>query len=106
METKDKVKEVKEIVKEVMAEAGKIEKLHTLQIMDVCLRSAGEKEVTIKYEGDDKTHIYIGGKYFQTLPGSQWAKIVSLVVDVTAKAYKQGADDVVRDILENLKETK
>jgi hypothetical protein len=38
------------------------------------------------------------------MPGSQWARIVNLVVDVTAKAYMQGANDVVRDILENVKE--
>jgi len=95
--------EEKEITRTLMTEARKLEKLRNLQVMDVCLRAIGKKEVTIKYEGDDKTHIYIGGEYFQTLPGLQWAKIVKLVIDVTGKAYSQGANDVVKDILENIK---
>ena len=101
METKNM--DAKDVTKTLMTEARKLEKLRTLQVMDVCLRAIGKKEVTIKYEGDDKTHIYIGGEYFQTLPGSQWGKIVNLVVDVTGKAYSQGANDVVKDILENVK---
>jgi hypothetical protein len=100
METKDLTKELAD---ELTNNARKLEKLHTLKVMDVCLQAIWEKEVTIKYEGDDKTHIYIGGEYFQTLPGSQWAKIVQLVVDVAGKAYSQGANDVVKDILTNLK---
>ena len=95
--------ETKELVKDLSDKVAKAEKLHTLEVMSVCLEAIGRKEVTIKYEGEDKTHIYIGGEYFQTLPGSQWARIVNLVVDVTAKAYLQGANDVVRDILKNIK---
>ena len=95
--------ETKELVKDLSDKVAKAEKLHTLEVMSVCLEAIGRKEVTIKYEGEDKTHIYIGGEYFQTLPGSQWGKIVNLVVDVTGKAYSQGANDVVKDILENVK---
>ena len=101
METKDLTKELTD---ELTNNARKLEKLHTLQVMGVCLSAIGKKDVTIKYEGDDKTHIHIGGEYFQTLPGSQWAKIVNLVIDVTAKAYLQGANDVTKDILEIIKE--
>ncbi len=95
--------ETKDLTKELITEARTIEKLHTLEVLESCLGAIGKKEVTIKYEGDDKTHIYIGGEYFQTLPGSQWAKIVNLVLDVTGKAYSQGANDVVRDVLKKLK---
>ena len=101
MKTRDLTKD---LTKELMNEARKLETLRILQVMDVCLREIGKKEVTIKYEGDDQTHIHIGGEYFQTLPGSQWAKIVSLVIDVTGKAYSQGANDVTKDILEIIKE--
>ena len=95
--------ETKELVRELSDKVTKAEKLHTLEVMSVCLEAIGRKEVTIKYEGENKTHIYIGGEYFQTLPGSQWARIVNLVVDVTAKAYMQGANDVTKNILENIK---
>lgn len=97
---------MEEITKKLVNEVRNSEKLHTLEALDVCLRLIGKKEVTIKYEGEDKTHIYIGGEYFQTLPGSQWARIVNLVVDVTAKAYSQGANDVVKSVLEMIKEKK
>ena len=95
--------ETKDLVKDLSDKVAKAEKLHTLEVMSICLEAIGRKEVTIKYEGEDKTHIYIGGKYFQTLPGSQWARIVNLVVDVTAKAYTQGANDYAKDLLEKLK---
>ena len=95
--------EVDKLVKELTSKAMKAEKLHTLEVMSVCLEAIGKKEVTFKYEGENKTHIYIGGDYFQTLPGSQWARIVGLVIDVTGKAYKQGANDMAQDLLKNIK---
>ena len=95
--------EPNEITEVLTHEGRKIEKLHTLEVISVCLDAIEKKEVTIKYEGDDQTHIYIGGEYFQTLPGSQWAKIVNLVIDVTGKAYTKGATDVIKGIVKNLK---
>jgi len=95
--------ETKELVAELIEKSQKTEKLYILEVMNICLEAVGRKEATIRYEGENKTHIYIGGEYFQTLPGSQWARIVNLVVDVTGKAYAQGANDYAEDVLENIK---
>jgi len=97
--------ETKDITNKLVEEARRIEKLDTLKAMEKCIDAIMKKEVTIKYVDEDAgTRIYIGGEYFQTMPGSQWARIVNLVIDVTGKAYAQGANDVVKDMLEHIKE--
>ena len=97
--------ETKDIVKEAIEKAVTIQHLHTLEVMDLCLDAIDKTNVTIKYEDSD-THIYIGGKYFNTMKSTQWAKVVNLVIDVTGKAYVQGACDYSKDLVEKLKSTK